>query len=111
MIGLSNRLEHAHKGRPAIFGCLGKIGAAPKWLAVWRQEHRERPAALLAKGVERAHIKMIDVRALLTINFDVNEELIHHGSRLFVFEAFMRHHMAPVTSGITNRKQDRLINR
>jgi hypothetical protein len=34
---------------------------------------------------------------------------IHERGDFFVFERFVRHDMAPVTGGITNRKKDRLV--
>ena len=41
--------QHVDEGRPAVARGLGKIGAAPDRLAGGREEHGQRPAALLAE--------------------------------------------------------------
>src|SRR5215831_2050904 len=109
MKGLCNRLQHVDKGWPAVARGLGKISAAPKWLALGRQKHRQGPAALLAKSVKRRHIDMIDVGTLLPVDLDVHEMLVHHRCGRYVLKTFMRHHVAPVAGGIPDREQYRLI--
>ena len=88
---------------------LGKISAAPERLASWRQEHGQRPAAAFAKGVQSCHINMIDIGALLAIDLDVHEKLVHQGRGRFVLKTFVRHHMAPMAGGVADREQNRLI--
>ena len=109
--GFGNRFQHAHEGRPAIVRDLGKISAAPERFASWRQEHGQGPAAAFAKSVQSRHINMIDIGALLAIDLDVHEKLVHHGRGRFVLKTFMRHHMAPMAGGIADREQNRLIYR
>ncbi len=99
--------QYTDECRPAIAGVLGKIGAAPERLGVSCEEHSERPAALLAELVQRAHVDGIDIRSLLAVDFDVDEQLVHHGSRCLVLEALMRHDVAPMAGGVTDREQDR----
>ena len=52
---------------------------------------------------------MVNIRTFFAIDLDVDEAGIHHRRDGFVFETFMRHHVAPVTGGITDREQDRSI--
>src|SRR6516164_5806377 len=40
--------QEIDEGRLSIARSLGKIGAAPEWLAVGGEKHRERPTAVLA---------------------------------------------------------------
>jgi hypothetical protein len=94
-------------GRP--YATLSEVGAAPDRLAAWRQEHGQRPAALLAEMMQRVHVDLIDVGAFLAIDFDVDEEIVHHARGRFVLEAFMRHDVAPVAGGVADREQDRLV--
>ena len=49
---------------------------------------------------------MVDVGALLPIDLDVHEELVHDGGRCRILEALMRHHMAPMAGGIADREQN-----
>ena len=74
-------LQHMRKGRPAVARVLGEIGAAPEGLGVGGEEHGERPAALLAELVQRRHVDGVDVGALLAVDLDVDEEVVHHAPR------------------------------
>ena len=97
------------KAGPAESAGVGKISAAPERLAVGGQEHGHRPAAALAQEMQRRHVDLIDVGTLLAIDFDVDEELVHHLRGGLVLEALMRHDMAPVAGRIADREQDRLV--
>ena len=94
---------------PAIARDLGEIRAAPHRLAVGREEHGERPAALLAERMERRHVDLIDVRAFLAIDLDVDEEVVHHRGGRRILEALVRHDVAPVARRVADRQQDRLV--
>ena len=100
--------QHVDEGRPAVARRFRKIGAAPDRLALRRQEHRQRPAALLAQMMQRRHVDLVDVGAFLAVDFDVDEQLVHHRRGGFVLEALVRHDVAPVAGGIADRQQDRL---
>ncbi len=102
-------LQHMHEGRAAVARLLRKIRAAPEGLGVGGEEHGERPAALLAKLVQRRHVDRIDVGALLAVDLDVDEEVVHHGGGLAILEALMRHDVAPMAGGVADREQDRLL--
>ena len=103
-----NLAQHVDEGRPAVARGLREISAAPDRLALRRQEHGQRPAALLAEMMQRRHVDLIDVGALLAVDFDVDEQLVHHRGGVGVLEAFVRHDMAPVAGGVADREQDRL---
>ena len=100
--------QHIRKGRAAVARGRRKIRATPDRLAVRRKEHRQRPAALFAEMMQRRHVDLVDVGALLAIDFDVDEQLIHHRRGHFVLETLVRHHVAPVAGGVSDREQDRL---
>ena len=53
------------------------------------------------------HIDLVDVRPLLAIDLDIDEQPVHDGGDVVVLEAFMRHDMAPVAGGIADGEQDR----
>src|SRR6266849_5140019 len=101
--------QHVQKTRSTVTRGLGEVSAPPDRLAVAVEKHGQRPAAVLAKMVQGRHVDLVDVGPLLAINFDVDEQLVHDGGDLFVFEAFVCHDMAPVAGCVTNREQDRLV--
>ena len=90
---------------------LGEVGAAPERLGAGGEEHGERPTALLAERMQRPHVDRIDVGALLAVDLDVDEEVVHHLRRRLVLEALMRHHVAPMAGGVADREQDWLAAR
>ena len=53
-------------------------------------------------------VDLVKVRALLAIDLYVDEIGVHRRRHLRVLERLVRHHMAPMARGITDRKQDRL---
>ncbi len=101
--------QHVDERRPAIAGGFGKIGPAPKRLGGGREKHGQRPAALLAQHVQRRHVDLVDVGALFAIDFDVDEELVHHTRHGLVLETFVRHDVTPVAGRIADREQDRPV--
>ena len=100
--------QHIGERRAAVARFLWKVRAAPNRLARGRQEHRERPAALLAEEMQRVHVDLVDVGPLLAIDLDADEQLVHHARRRLVLEALVRHHVAPVAGRVSDREQDRL---
>ena len=99
--------QHADEAGPSEPRLLREVGSAPERLALGGQEHRERPAALLAQRVERAHIDLIHIGPFLPIDLDVDEERVHHLGDLRVLEALVRHHVAPVAGRIADGDQHR----
>jgi hypothetical protein len=64
---------------------------------------------MLAQVMQRRHVDLIDVGPFLAIDFDIDEQVVHHVRGRFILEALMRHDVAPVTGGITNREKNWLV--
>ena len=75
--------------------------------ALRRQEHRQRPAAMAFEALQRAHIERIDIRPLLPVDLDVDEQIVHDLRGRLVLEALMRHDVAPVAGRIADGEQHR----
>ncbi len=101
--------QHVHKAWSTVARGLGEVSAAPDRLAIAVEKHGQRPAAVFAKMVQGRHVDLVDVGPLLAVDFDVDEQLIHDGGDLLVFEAFVGHDMAPVAGCVAYREQDRLV--
>jgi len=110
-IGARHRLQPLAERGHAPARLRREIGAAPERLAGGGEEHGQRPAALLAHGLQRRHVDVIDVRPLLAVDLDVDEQAVHLRRRRRVLEGFMRHHVAPVAGGVADREQDRTVER
>jgi hypothetical protein len=98
-------LEHVCKGRLAELRLWRKVGAAPIRFAVRRQEHGQRPAALLAHHVQRRLEDGVEVRTFLAVDLHVHIEIVHQRRRRRVLEALVRHHVAPVAGCVSDGNQ------
>ncbi len=89
---------------------LGRVvRPAEERLALGRQEDRHRPAPVPAQRDDRVHVDGVDVGALLAVDLDVDEALVHHLGGLAVLERLVLHHVAPVARRVADREQDRLV--
>ena len=61
---------------------------------------------MLAQVMQRRHIDLIDVRPLLAIDFDVDEQLVHHGRGGGILKTLVRHDVAPVTGRVAHGEQN-----
>ena len=109
MIGRRDAAQDVDESGPSVACLLRKIRAAPERFAGRRQEHGQRPTARLIQGVKRRHVDLVDVGALFTVDLDVDEEFVHHRGDTGIFEALMRHDVAPVAGRVTDGEQDRLV--
>ena len=73
--------QHVREAGPAEARRRRKIGAAPERPRLAVEEHGQRPAALLAQAVQRAHVDGVDVGPLLAVDLDVDEQLVHAAPR------------------------------
>ena len=73
------------------------------------EDRGHRPAAATRQRLHRSHVDVIDVGALLAVNLDRNEMLVHDGRGLFILKALALHHVAPVAGGIADAEEDGLV--
>ncbi len=86
-----------------------EVGAAVEGHALGVEEDGHRPAALAGHRLHRLHVEGVDVGALLAVDLDVDEVLVHVGGRLGVLEGLALHHVAPVAGRVADREQDRAV--
>ncbi len=108
------KLRHAREqfGEPRqpVTRRLGEIRAAEKRFLLGREEHGQRPAArALAHHLVRQLVDLVQVGTLFPVDLDVDEIPVHQGRDFGILEGLVRHHVAPMAGGVTDRKQDRLI--
>ena len=82
-----------------------KICTTIKWLCIRCEEHSHWPAATTGHGLDGVHINRVDVWSLFTIDFDVDEQLIHERSSFDIFKTLVGHDMTPVARRISNREK------
>ena len=90
-------------------GSGGKYVPPKNGSPVRRQEDGHRPAAAAGQRDDRVHVDRVEVRALLAVDLDVDEVLVHQRRRLRVLERLALHHVAPVAGRVADREQDRLV--
>jgi hypothetical protein len=85
------------------------IGSAIEGLPFGREPHRHRPAAATRGGLHEGHVNAVYIGAFFAIHFDGDEIAIQQIRNPLVLKGLALHHVAPVASRITDRKEDRLV--
>ena len=73
------------------------------------QEDGHRPAAVSGHRLHGGHVDGVEVRALLAVDLDVHEVLVHERGDVGVLEGLVLHHVTPVTRGVADREEHRLV--
>ena len=82
---------------------LREVGPGEEGPPVGQAEHRHRPAADAGHGLHRVHVDGVDVGALLPVDLDVDEQVVHERSDLGVLERLVGHDVAPVARRVADR--------
>ena len=106
---LGDRLQHLAEARHPLARLGREVGAAVERHALGVEEHVQRPAAVAGHRLHRLHVDRVDVGALLAVDLDADEVLVHELRRLGVLERLVLHHVAPVAGRVADREQDRLV--
>src|SRR4030042_2018799 len=85
------------------------VGATVERGAVWSEKYTHWPATLTGEGYDEAHIDAVQVGALFPVHLEVDEMAVHQLCNPGILEGFVSHNMAPMTGGITDAKEDRLV--
>jgi hypothetical protein len=107
--GAGDCQQHLLEGGHAEPVLPGEVGAGEERLPLGGEEHRHRPAALAGHGLHRRHVDGVQVGALLTVDLDAHEVLVHERRGAGVLEGLVGHHVAPVTGSVADRQQDRPV--
>jgi len=108
-IQLGDPAQDLRKARDTMPRLRGEVRSADERLALGCQEHGHRPAAAAGHRDDGLHVDRVEVGALLAVDLDVHEEVVHERGRGRILERLVRHDVAPVAGGIADRKQDRLV--
>ncbi len=107
--GVDHRLHHHAEARHPAALVRREVGAAVEGHAVGVAEDRHRPAAAAGHRLHRLHVEGVDVGALLAVDLDVDEVLVHVGGGLGILEGLVLHHVAPVAGRVADREEDRAV--
>ena len=107
---LSDALQQVLKARQAMPRLGWEIRTAKKrLLGVVGKKYGQWPAAgVLGQDLLGQLVDFVQIGALFTVDFNVDEQLVHKRRCSVVLEGLMRHHMTPVTGCVANRQQNRL---
>jgi hypothetical protein len=109
-MGLGDALQQLAEAGQVVTRRLREIGAAEERPLVRCEEHGQRPpAGTLRQHVVGRLVDLVDVRPLLPVHLDVDEQAVHDGGNLGILERLVRHHVTPVTCRVPDREQDRLV--
>ena len=107
-VDLRHPAQELAEGRQPVARLRREVGPGEEGHQVVRgQEHRQRPAPGTAREelVGRL-VDAVEVRPLLAVDLDVDEQLVHQARGVRVLEGLVRHHVAPVAGRVADREQD-----
>ena len=104
-----HRSQHLLEARHAHPRLRREVRAAPERPSVGGQENRHRPTAVSRERHDRLHVEPVDVGALLAVDLDGHEALVHESRRLRILERLVLHDVTPVASGVADGEKDRLV--
>ena len=107
--GVDHRLHHHPEARHPAAVVGREVGAAVEGHPLGVAEDGHRPAAPPGHRLHRLHVEGVDVGALLAVDLDADEVLVHVGGGLRVLEGLALHHVAPVAGRVADREQDRAV--
>src|SRR3954467_4119194 len=87
LVGMGDSTQEVDKAGTTEARLLGKVGPTPERLGLRRQKHGQGPATPFAHGLERTRVDVVDIRPLLPVNLDVDEERVHHRCDLWILKA------------------------
>ena len=83
------------------------VRAGVERFTVRGEEDRHRPPAMPGHRLRRLHVDGVDVRALLAVDLDADEVLVHQRGDRVVLERLALHDVAPVACRVADTQQDR----
>src|ERR1043166_2390125 len=91
----------------SVFG--REVGSAVEGDEVRREEDCERPAAVARHHLDGVHVNLVEVGALLAVNLDADEVVVHQPRDLIVLERLALHDVTPVAGRVADAQKDRLV--
>ena len=107
--GAVDALEHLAERRHPVARLVRVVGAAVERTALGGQEDRHRPATATGHRLDRRHVDLVEVGALLAVDLDRHEPVVQVARRRLVLERLAFHHVAPVTGRVADRQEDRPV--
>ena len=103
---LQGHLDLPHQGAVVAPAVVGEPGEA---VADGDAFGEDGLAAALGDQLHRGHVDLVDIRPLFAVDFDGDEVLVQQRRHVFVVEALLFHHVAPMAGGITDGEKYRLV--
>ncbi len=107
--GLGDREQHLAPRRHSVTWLGREVGAAVEGDLLGREEHVERPSAVAGHALHGLHVERVDVGALLAVDLDAHEALVHQRRSAGVLEGLVLHDVAPVAGRVADRHEQRHV--
>ena len=101
--------QQGDQPRLAVPAFPGNIGAGEERQPFRRHDDGQGPAAVAGEGHAHLHIHAVHIGPLLPVHLHRHIVAVQQRRHLLVLKAFMGHHVAPVTGGITDGKENGLV--
>ncbi len=107
--GTRDGLKEVAEARQAVTRLGREVRARIERLAFGRHEDRRRPAAGARQPDRRLHRDRVDVRPLLAVDLDVDEEVVHERRGVRILERLVCHDVAPMARAVADGDEERLL--
>src|SRR5207302_10836354 len=107
--GVGDRQQHLTPARKPAARLRWAVGSGVERDLLGSQERVQRPAAVAGHRLASLHAQRVDVGALLAVDLDAHEVLVHELSDLRLLEGLALHNVAPVAGRGPDRNEPRNV--
>ena len=107
--GVVDGEQHLAPARQPVPRLRREVRPAEERDLLGRGEDVQRPAALAGHRLHGLHVEGVDVGALLAVDLDRHEALVHERGDLRVLEGLALHDVAPVAGRVADRHEQRAV--
>ena len=106
---LAKALHQFDEAEAAAARSFRQVGGGEEGFLVGGHEDCQRPAPTAAEDLRRQHVVLVDIRPFFAIDFDGDAAAPERRRDFGIFEGFVFHDMAPVTGGVADGQENRLV--
>ena len=99
---VSDSVCEVQKPYAVVAALLWQVGCSEEGLLFRSHDDCQWPTAPTSHHLGYLHVDAINIGTLLSVDLDIDEDVIHLLGNFIVFKRFMGHDMTPVTCAVSN---------
>jgi len=106
-LGYSQEKTFKARSSPPVLG--RKVSASKEGFSFGSEEYCKRPTTRAREGYDHLLITPVNIRSFVPVHLYGDKVFVYDLCDLFVFKAFVCHHMTPMAPYTPNRKKDGFV--